>query len=93
MVAFVSAANEPNDDTGGGGRVDADVRAADLAGERSGEREADERDVCVFRREGDEGCSALLELKKLVTSAMSRAVHACMWLLTENANPWFCISS
>jgi hypothetical protein len=47
----------------------------------------------VFRREGDEGCSALLELKKLVTSAMSRAVHACMWLLTENANPWFCISS
>jgi hypothetical protein len=47
----------------------------------------------VFRREGDEGCSALLEHTKFVTSAMSCEVHACIWLLTENAKPWFCISS
>ncbi len=93
MVTFVSAANEVIDDAGGGGRVDADVRAEDLAGERSGERDADERDVCVFRREGDDGCSASQEDRKRVISAMSCSVHVCMWLLTEKAKPWFCISS
>ena len=36
---------EENADTGGGGRVDADVLAEDVAGERSGEREDKERDV------------------------------------------------
>ena len=68
---------EGENDAGGGGRVDADVLAEDLAGERRGERVEMARDACVLRRIGDDGrsiCSGSLDMC-LMTSAMSCAVQ------------------